>query len=337
MRTSLLRAARATFRHLGLGLSLAALASTGSAPVAAADKFPTATSVADAGDDYFFQGEYVGNTASLGRVGLQIIAEGKNTFRGILLPGGLPGDGWNHAQRIEFVGKREAMELHLSAGSNVIEATVGVAVLRDASGRHLGALRRTSRTSPTMGAAPPAGATVLFNGASTAEFTSNAKISPAGNLMHGTETKQKVQDFHLHLEFKLPYMPTARGQARGNSGVYIQKRYEVQILDSFGLEGVHNECGGLYRTKAPDTNLCLPPLVWQTYDIDFTAARFDAAGKKIADARITVLHNGHPIHSNFAIPNKTGGGSPEGPTLLPILLQDHGNPVEYRNVWIVNR
>lgn len=303
----------------------------------AADKLPTSTTVAEAGDDYFFQGEFSGNTVPLGRCGLQIIAEGKNQYRAILLPGGLPGDGWNHAQRIEYIGKREASRLHLAAGANTIDVQVGVAVLRDASGRQQGVLRRVSRTSPTMGQAPPRNAVVLFDGSSTAAFDAKAKISPAGNLMHGTETKQAVRDFHLHLEFRLPYMPTARGQARGNSGVYIQKRYEVQILDSFGLEGVHNECGGLYKTKAPDTNLCLPPLVWQTYDIDFTAARFNTAGKKIADARITVMHNGYPIHSNVAIPNKTGGGSPEAPHSLPILLQDHGNPVEYRNVWLINR
>jgi len=327
MRFNFFRIAIATLLAFGIAAS----------QVAAADKFPTAVTVADAGDDYFFQGEYVGNTSAFGRAGLQIIAQGKSQFRAVLLPGGLPGEGWNHAQRIEFFGKREASKLLLTAGAYVIDVQVGQAVLRDASGRQLGALRRTSRVSPTMGLAPPANATVLFDGASTSEFDAKAKVSPAGNLMHGTETKRPVSSFHMHLEFRLPYMPTAQGQARGNSGVYIQKRYEVQILDSFGLEGVHNECGGLYKTKAPDTNLCLPPLVWQTYDIDFTAAGFDAAGKKISDARITVLHNGYPIHSNVAIPNKTGGGSPEGPTLLPILLQDHGNPVEYRNIWLTNR
>lgn len=318
-----------------IGLALAVFATPPA--TRAADKFPTSTSVADAGDDYFFQGEFTGNTTAYGRCGLQVIAEGKNQFRGILLPGGLPGEGWNHAQRIEYIGKREASKLHLTAGPSSIDVQVGLAVLRDTTGRQLGVLRRITRSSPTMGQAPPQNATVLFDGTSTEAFDQKAKISPAGNLMHGTETKQPVRDFHLHLEFRLPYMPTARGQARGNSGVYIQKRYEVQILDSFGLEGVHNECGGLYKTKAPDTNLCLPPLVWQTYDIDFTAARFDAAGKKIADARITVIHNGYPIHSNVAIPNKTGGGSPEAPHALPILLQDHGNPVEYRNAWIINR
>ena len=131
-------------------------------------------------------------------------------------------------------------------------------------------------------------------------------------------------------------MPTARGQARGNSGVYIQRRYEVQILDSFGLEGVFNECGALYRQTPPDLNMCLPPLAWQTYDIWFTPPRFAADGKtKLANARITVLHNGVPVHWHREITAKTGGGQQEGPEPLPIQLQDHGNPVMFRNIWIV--
>jgi len=152
-------------------------------------------------------------------------------------------------------------------------------VLRDAAKRQTGVLLRVDRKSPTMGRRPPRGAVVLFDGTSTDRFV-NAKISPSGNLMHGALTNFDVRDFDLHLEFRLPFMPTARGQARANSGVYIQKRYEVQILDSFALKGEHNECAGLYKTKSPDVNMCLPPLAWQTYDIEFRAARFDAAGKK---------------------------------------------------------
>ncbi len=95
-----------------------------------------------------------------------------------------------------------------------------------------------------------------------------------------TETVNAYNNFRLHGEFMLPYKPLARGQNRGNSGFYLQGRYEVQVLDSFGLEGIENECGSLYRTKRPDTNLCLPPLQWQTYDIDFSNAKFDAAAKR---------------------------------------------------------
>jgi hypothetical protein len=131
-------------------------------------------------------------------------------------------------------------------------------------------------------------------------------------------------------------MPAARGQARGNSGVYIQRRYEVQILDSFGLEGEFNECGALYRQTPPDINMALPPLVWQTYDIWFAPPRFAADGTtKLANARLTVLHNGVPIHWHREITAKTGGGQQEGAQALPIQLQDHGNPVMFRNIWIV--
>jgi hypothetical protein len=184
-----------------------------------------------------------------------------------------------------------------------------------------------------MGKQPPPGALVVFDGSSTEHFQ-GASMTEDGLLQVGGTTRFTVRDFYLHLEFRTPYMPYARGQGRSNSGVYLQRRYEVQILDSFGLSGEPNECGGLYRQKRPDVNMALPPLSWQTYDIYFTAARFDADGQKITPAYITVLHNGVPIHSNYAIKTKTGAGRPEGPEPMPILLQNHGNPVVFRNIWI---
>jgi hypothetical protein len=201
-------------------------------------------------------------------------------------------------------------------------------------GRLRGTLAKRQRVSPTLGAAPPRNALVLFDGTSADQFN-GAKITADGLLDVGGVTKVPVRDFRLHLEFRLPYMPYATSQGRGNSGVYIQQRYEVQILDSFGLAGVANECGGLYRLQAPDVNMCLPPLVWQTYDIWFTAARFDDAGNKIANARITLLHNGVAVHNQREIPSKTGAGKLEGPEPFPILLQNHNNPVRFRNIWIV--
>jgi len=152
--------------------------------------------------------------------------------------------------------------------------------------------------------------------------------------MTGTTTNLAVNDFHLHLEFRTPYMPYARGQGRGNSGVYIQRRYEVQILDSFGLTGQPNECGGLYRQQSPAINMCSPPLTWQTYDIHFQAARWDKDNKKTRNAVITVFHNGFPIHDQQEIKSKTGAGKAEGPEPMPIHLQHHGNPVAFRNIWI---
>jgi hypothetical protein len=307
-----------------------------SASVEAADPLPAAVNYAEAGEDAFFQGEYIGNAVPYGRAGLQIIAQGGGELRAVVRVGGLPGDGWNGSPADEYLGRREGSTAKLAGPAGTITLQIGAAVLRDAAGRQLGVFRRVERRGPTLGLAPPPGVEVLFDGTSTDAFV-DGKISPAGYLMHGAIMKEPVGDFHLHLEFKLPYMPTARGQARGNSGVYIQQRYEVQILDSFGLKGEPNECAGVYKTKAAAMNMCLPPLVWQTYDIDFRAARFDEHGKKTADARLTVVQNGVTVQNDFALPNKTGAGKQEGPDPLPILLQNHGNPVEFRNIWIVRR
>lgn len=149
-------------------------------------------------------------------------------------------------------------------------------------------------------------------------------------------SRQRFKDFKLHLEFRTPFMPLARGQKRGNSGVYLQGRYEVQILDSYGLKGENNEGGAIYEVAAPLVNMCAPPLQWQSYDITFCAARFDGQGRKNKDARVTVLHNGVKIQDSIAI---------SGPTAYPlnynenegggILLQDHVDSVQYRNIWVV--
>jgi len=157
-------------------------------------------------------------------------------------------------------------------------------------------------------------------------------VPGTGNLL----TKRRFTDFRLHIEFRTPFMPEARGQARGNSGVYLQGRYEIQVLDSYGLEGRDNECGGIYKVARPRINMCAPPLQWQTYDIVFHAPRFDASGKKTADAVATVRHNGVVIHENVRIPHPTGGGIGGDPSEPgPLMLQDHHNPVRYRNIWIV--
>jgi hypothetical protein len=156
-----------------------------------------------------------------------------------------------------------------------------------------------------------------------------------GLLMEGVTTEREFGDATWHIEFRLPYQPKDRGQARGNSGAYLLGSYEVQMLDSFGLEGRDNECGGIYKAAPPKVNMCLPPLSWQTYDIDVTAPKFEN-GAKVSNARMTVRHNGVLIHDQVEIPGGTPGGPKkmEGPT-GPLFLQNHGNPVRYRNIWVL--
>ena len=150
-------------------------------------------------------------------------------------------------------------------------------------------------------------------------------------------TKEDYGDFRLHVEFNVNEKENPRNlENNGNSGVYLQKRYEVQILNSFGIDPEKYKksyCGCLYKLKEPDKIASKPAGEWQSYDIVFRGARFEGE-KKTADARITVYHNGELIHDDFAIPRKTGAGAKEGPEPGPILFQGHENPVKFRNVWI---
>ena len=158
-----------------------------------------------------------------------------------------------------------------------------------------------------------------------------------GLLMEGADLKPMFQDFNLHVEFRLPYMPAAQGQARANSGLYLQSRYELQVLDSFAELPSDNGIGSLYKFRKPDVNMCLPPLRWQTYDVAFTAPRWAADGSKVRNARVTAWLNGTKVHDDVELANKTGAGQEEAPTLLPIRLQNHNNPVRFRNIWLIDR
>jgi hypothetical protein len=320
-------------------------------PVAAAkdaDPKQVYTDPAKADPDFAFQGEYAGELSIDGqpmKFGVQVVALGNGDFNAVGYPGGLPGAGWTPPNLVRGTGARRMSE---GGDGKVVklegvdwggvkrrgEIRDGAIVVLSDDGREAGRLPKVVRKSPTLGMKPPAGAIVVFDGAGL-DGVVGGRLTDDKLLMEGVTSKAEFGDATIHLEFCCPYQPADRGQARGNSGAYLQGRYEVQILDSFGLEGKDNECGGIYSLAAPAVNMALPPLSWQTYDIDFTAPKFDGE-KVVSRPRLTVRHNGVVIHEKAEVPKITPGGTSgkEGPK-GPLHLQNHGNPVRFRNIWVL--
>ena len=286
--------------------------------------------------DFATQGEYSSQTAEGKELGsVQVVALGDGQFRVKAFDGGLPGLDPKAAESpLTITGTRKGDTVEFKAADKIVGTLQGGAMRSGDRGQFVA--RKVTRTSPTMGAKPPAGADVLFGAAGDEANWAGGKLvklSDGEFLGVGCKSKKAYADFTAHVEFRLPFMPNSRGQGRGNSGFYPQDRYEIQVLDSFGLKGENNECGGIYTLAKPSINMCFPPMSWQTYDVDFTAAKFDAAGKKTTAARITVKHNGVLVHDNVELKNTTSGGQAEGPTPGPFQLQNHGDPVVYRNIW----
>jgi hypothetical protein len=297
----------------------------------------TFTSIEAAGDLYRLQGEYMGVVgATDGTWGAQVIATSDKTLEVHLLKGGLPGDGFNSKEPTRIC-KVDRVQNALATGK---EGDYSVSIdgktlkVTDSEGNKLGELTKVIRESKTLGMEPPKEALVLFDGSNVERFE-GGKLVDGKYLGVGCKSKDVFQDHRLHLEFRTPFQPSDSGQGRGNSGVYIQGRYELQVLDSFGLRGENNECGGIYQIASPKLNMCYPPLSWQTYDIDFKSAKYDADGKKTTNARVTIRHNGVVIHDDLEFPRGTPGGvGGEAPQGGPLYLQDHSNPVVYRNIWV---
>lgn len=210
--------------------------------------------------------------------------------------------------------------------------------------------RQDERQFPPVPAPTAKGVVVLFDGSKESleknwVKRSNPHEAAAWTLVDGAMevrggdimTRERYADYQLHVEFKVPLMPGKRGQARGNSGVFQQGRYEIQVLDTYGVpEPGTGECGAVYSRSAPLQNASRPPKVWQTYDIIYRAPRYDESGLRWEQPHVTVLLNGICVQNNTEIFKPTWGetfGKLSDPG--PIVLQDHGNPMQYRNVWIV--
>lgn len=207
-------------------------------------------------------------------------------------------------------------------------------------------MKKTAYPSPTLGAAPPDGALVLFDGTNLDQWQDPVgwEILGDGTLMVTPKgrylvTKEAFMDVTVHVEFRTPWIPRAKGQQRGNSGVFFQDAFEVQVLDSYGLEGYYNECGAVYKVSAPRVNAAAPPLEWQTYDITYRAPRFDTAGAVTALPRITVYHNGVCVQDDVELLWRSGYQEKERLSPMPtepepFKIQGHGNYLQYRNIWI---
>ena len=330
--------------------------------VFSAPKYPTFTDAKRAGPDYQVQGEYVGKVGNKIKIGVQVIALGKGNFYGVVHTGGLPGAGWNEGTIYHIKGKTTGSRtiFHGVHGERLMftNANFSGAIK---NGKFTGRadmyfgktpntkfqLKKIHRRSSTLGAKPPKGAQVLFDGSSVDAWDSGKFV---GRLLdNGTTSKKKFGSVFIHMEFICPFMPTARGMHRGNSGIYVKREWEVQIVDSFGwhhenrkFERLSNfgRCGGIHEMIGPRINMSYPPLTWQTYDIDFRMAKFDSAGKRVRPATMSVRHNGVYIHKNYVLPPVPPGRDLKASKEKlrgPIFLQNHGNPVRYRNIWVLEK
>jgi len=325
---------------LGTGVWLTAAEKAGSekaAPKAGGEKAakPAAPKAAQEPDDGI-QGLYESADPTVVKAGAKVVGQGGGAYKVILTAGSGPA--------IEMTGKLESGKVALT-GSGGESGTIADKKLSVTVGDKKYELAYTVVRPTMLGEKPPAGAIVLLPFVEGKKPSLDAWDPPTWTVLDDgsmqvskgdIRTKQEFGDFKLHLEFWLPYEPAGRGQGRGNSGVYLADRYEIQVLDSFGLPPKDNECAAVYTQVAPKVNACLPPGCWQTYDITFHAPRFDADGKKIKDAVVTVVQNGVTVQDQTVIKGPTGSAKSKPEVKkAPFHLQDHQHKVQYRNIWLV--
>lgn len=303
--------------------------------VAAQEKNPAITDPAKADADFAVLGEYVGEVkgedGKPGKFGVQVVALGAGKFRALGFRGGLPGDGWDKSKKLEAEGQIKDGSTSFPKLGAVVKD--GTATISGTDGAKLGVLKKVARQSPTLGARPPDGAIVLFDGSNADQFT-GGKLTEDKLLQSGARTKKAFKDFTLHLEFRIPY----QCKLNGNSGIYLQGIYEIQIIDWFGKDPGKGGNGALYGIRAPDVNVSYPPLSWQTFDIRYTAARFADDGTVTKNPVVTLRHNGVVVYEKLELPAKGTDGGKLPPMGGPIYFQFYGgSPVHFRNVWIVEK
>jgi len=299
--------------------------------------------------DYDIQGEYVGTITGGSKLGAWVISHGSMRFDVVLLPGGLlelpndsaDGGGWNRTSRFtanNITLSGTAFTATLSGGY-AVQSITGSGSDRVLNGTFNGqafALKHVLRKSPTQGLRPEGKswstgyASWFDDKTATADLSKwkkrddDPQLKYGNYLFRGCQSSGNIATAYLHIEFKVPFVPGASGQNRGNSGIYLRGMHEMQVLDSFGLTGADNEVGAIYRVKAPIVNACLPPLSWNTYDIWYTAG----SG---TNGTFTVYANGVLVQDKSVVTVTTEAGF-QGTTLY---LQNHGNEVIFNNIWMI--
>ena len=296
-----------------------------------------------------FVGDYVGRWNEIEKinpeVAAQVFAQGGDKYR-IRITARLD---MRAPIQLDIIAKAKRGKINFKEGDFYGEISKNGTFTGGRGKEHVFTMEKTKRSSKYMHLRPPEGAEaeVLYDGNGFGAWQDDFEgwveldkgvmmVTPDGGYLI---SKNTYTDLTLHVEFRLSHMPKARGQQRSNSGVFISDEYEIQVLDSYGLDGLFNECGAVYKTSAPRVNATFPPLQWQTYDITFINAKYDDAGKLIANPRVTVWHNEVLIHSDEELPWVPGYSAEdrsEAHHREPghIRLQGHHNFVQYRNVWV---